>query len=130
VTDTTCQDQDGCFVSGVCDGTAACEDYSDQATCDANGCDWLLPCQPAVDCGAQMTSTVCNLQTGCEWDIVDDVCIVKQTNGCVDELVAGDCGMLVGCLWNAAYFSCGGTATECSAIDVADCVDQEGCTVQ
>jgi hypothetical protein len=153
--DVACSDQGGCFVSGACvepgtgfggaggtgggggmgggGGNIGCGMYTDKATCETMGCDWLMPCLPTVDCvnDPQLNNDVtCNQQQGCEWDVNNNECIVKLVNGCVDELVEMDCGLLMGCAWDQDYFSCGGTADDCSTFNTTNCADQDGCMVQ
>ncbi len=140
-TDVTCSVQSGCFVNGTCaeiggaggaGGNMGCAAYTESTTCEAQGCAWLMPCQPTVACdgGSFPNATVCNLQTGCEWDVNNGTCIIKQVNGCVDSLVEADCTVLVGCTWDDTVFTCGGTAQACATFDVASCSDQDGCAVQ
>jgi hypothetical protein len=87
-----------------------------------------MPCQPAQACNTYPNSTTCNLATGCEWDIANQVCIVKMMNGCVDSVVKSQCQALVGCLWTDANVSCIGTATPCGSIsDATACANQMGC---
>lgn len=136
--DVDCNEQGGCNTSGTCvepsggGGSIGCAAHTEQAACEAMGCSWLMPCQPTLDCSNSNfpNSTVCNLQTGCEWDVANDTCVVKQQNGCVDELVEVDCGVLLGCTWVQDNFSCGGVADDCSTFDTTTCAEQDGCSVE
>jgi len=133
-TSATCATQAGCFTNGVCSdpgGGTDCAAQTNGTDCVANNCEWFMPCQPSVDCSTLLVSSPCNLQQGCEWDPSGGgECIVKETNGCIDITLQAACTTTVGCDWAQEAFTCGGSATSCDVIDVAECDSQAGCSVQ
>jgi len=122
----TCSTQLGCNV-GICDGEAACATHAERGACEADGCEWLTPCEPVAACDNFMAAVSCNAQLGCEWDAGDETCSVKLTEGCADATSELSCTTLVGCTWADENFACSGVATACEALDEATCSLQAGC---
>src|SRR5690606_6268405 len=125
--DDECSAQLGCSVGGICDGDDTCAEQADRSACEDEGCTWLTPCQPLIECDTFMASTACNLQQGCEWDGDEELCVVKLTDGCVDIDSQSACSTAVGCSWVEENFACAGTATACGELDENECALQAGC---
>ncbi|HEU5076697.1 MAG TPA: hypothetical protein VFU02_21050 [Polyangiaceae bacterium] len=111
----------------MCDGDEGCSAHGDRSACEAEGCEWLTPCMPVVNCDSFGASAACEAQAGCEWDADAEACSTRLSDGCVDVVSETDCALVVGCVWADENFVCSGTATACDELDESACALQEGC---
>ncbi len=124
---------------GQCVGTPfACGNWTDQATCEADGCTWLAsisacsslamptPCGALMDPGSCATIGDGGPGRGCVWS----TCAGAPTP--CDALSSDPmaCGAQAGCSWVLPQSFCSGSLTPCEQLTSSTCSLQPGCWYQ